>query len=139
MGMHKRRSHQTKDQPEIFYPGNPAFVNLYPAHVGLGCMSKTIIVTGASNGLGAAISRKLVSLGHTVIGVGRCEKRLAKLREGVQSDNFIPIVGDVRDGDTLERTLKQSFDGQVHGLILNAGATRPIGRIANTPIGDFEE
>jgi len=102
-------------------------------------MSKTIIVTGSSNGLGAAISRKLVNLGHTVIGVGRCEKRLAELREGVQSTNIFPIVGDVRDEDTLKRTLIQSSGGEVHGLILNAGATRPIGRVANTPIEDFQE
>lgn len=98
---------------------------------------KTIVVTGASKGIGAAISRKLIERGHRVIGVARNGPALSSLQTSFKSDNFVPIVGDVCLDDTLERTLKAA--NGVSGLILNAGATQPILSIAEADIDEFQQ
>ena len=52
------------------------------------------LVTGASSGIGEAISRELVKRGWTVIGVARSESKLAQIQNEL-SDSFIPMVCDV--------------------------------------------
>jgi len=52
------------------------------------------LVTGASSGIGEAISRELVKRGWTVIGVARSESKLTQIQNEL-SDFFIPMVCDV--------------------------------------------
>ena len=40
---------------------------------------KTIVITGASDGIGAAAAKELVSLGHHVVIVGRNPEKTAKV------------------------------------------------------------
>ncbi|MFC4717413.1 SDR family NAD(P)-dependent oxidoreductase, partial [Glutamicibacter bergerei] len=42
-------------------------------------MSKTIIITGGSDGIGAAAARTLVDHGHRVVIVGRSESKTRKI------------------------------------------------------------
>lgn len=46
-----------------------------------GLENKTILVTGASGGIGAATVRQLVAAGADVIGAGRAEAALARLAD----------------------------------------------------------
>lgn len=50
---------------------------------------KTIVITGASDGIGAAAARKLVADGHTVAIVGRSKHKTEALARELQSDSFI--------------------------------------------------
>lgn len=43
--------------------------------------SKTIVITGATRGLGRALTEKFIDLGHTVIGCGRSCSEIAALQE----------------------------------------------------------
>lgn len=52
------------------------------------------LVTGASSGIGEAISRELATRGWLVIGIARSSDKLSQLKEELQ-DAFIPIVCDV--------------------------------------------
>ncbi|MGL5948642.1 MAG: SDR family NAD(P)-dependent oxidoreductase [Aeromonas sp.] len=54
------------------------------------------LVTGASAGFGAAISRSLIAAGFHVIGTGRRRERLAALRAEL-GDHFLPLVFDLQD------------------------------------------
>lgn len=75
------------------------------------------IVTGASSGIGCAISRKLCGLGYEVFGIGRDFKE-AQLPEV----GFHPMVCDVLETDKLCTCVKQiASQYPVHILVNNAG------------------
>ncbi len=67
------------------------------------------LVTGASSGIGEAISRELVKRGWTVIGVARSEDKLACLQKELSS-SFIPMICDVSKKENIEETSKQIFE-----------------------------
>jgi 3-hydroxy acid dehydrogenase/malonic semialdehyde reductase len=56
-----------------------------------------ILVTGASSGFGAAITRRFAAEGHRIIAAGRREQRLAALRDEFGAATIHPVVVDVRD------------------------------------------
>jgi len=97
---------------------------------------KSIIVTGASKGLGAAITKSLLEKGHRVIGVARSKEGLGQFK---QFNGFTSICGDVCDGRTLEQVNISVKAHGVDGLILNAGSTWPISRIADLNIEQFKQ
>lgn len=81
-------------------------------------MKEAAIVTGASSGIGYAISRKLCSLGYEVFGFGRDFEKV----EWKAVDTIHPIVCDVLDTNRLCAQVKQiAAQHQVHVLVNNAG------------------
>ena len=95
---------------------------------------KSILVTGASKGLGAAITRKLLDRGHRVIGVGRSSEGLGQFSEFNQ---FTAVCGNVCQDSTLEAALKETSEHGLDGMILNAGDTSPISRIEHLDIAEY--
>ena len=85
------------------------------------------LVTGASRGIGAAISLELARKGLKVIGTATSDSGAAKIREALS--DFPGCDGrilDVKDGaavDVLVDTLVKEFGG-VQVLVNNAGITR---------------
>ncbi|MDE6910239.1 MAG: SDR family oxidoreductase [Lachnospiraceae bacterium] len=79
---------------------------------------KAAIVTGASSGIGCAISQKLCALGYKVFGFGRnFEKTEWSAQSGIH-----PIVCDILDTDKLCTHIKQiAAQYPVHILVNNAG------------------
>lgn len=76
------------------------------------------IVTGASSGIGYAISQKLSVLGYEVFGFGRDFEKAA----WQAADNVHPIVCDVLDTNKLCTYIKQiTAQHPVHILVNNAG------------------
>lgn len=57
--------------------------------------TKTCLVTGASSGIGAEISREMVKRGWKVIGVARRKSKLKELENELGAQAFIPFVCDV--------------------------------------------
>lgn len=75
-------------------------------------------MTGASSGIGCAISRRLTQLGYEVFGFGRDFEKV----NWEAGDAFHPIVCDVLDTDKLCACVKQIAAGhQVRVLVNNAG------------------
>lgn len=92
---------------------------------------KVAVVTGASAGIGLAITKLLCSAGVTVIGVARRESLLLQAAEdviGTRGGELIPFAGDI----TRKETPRQLHDfvrnrlGTVHILVNNAGDSRPV-------------
>lgn len=90
---------------------------------------KVAVVTGASSGIGAAISKLLATNGMKVVGIAR---RVEKIEELVKSlpkekqSNFIAMQCDVSDEDEIKSTLEnvERNVGRVQVLVNNAGTTR---------------
>jgi NAD(P)-dependent dehydrogenase (short-subunit alcohol dehydrogenase family) len=86
---------------------------------------KTIVVTGASSGMGLEIARELAERGHLVIGIGRSRERCDRART--------EITGGNRERDKLlqfilvDLSLLQSVRegaGAIHGELQNRGFER---------------
>jgi len=81
-------------------------------------LNRTILVTGASSGIGRAIARKLLQQGHTVIGVSRdCRKFTRKM------DNFSYVQLDLSQLYDLPqkiRKMQQTFP-EIDAVVLSAG------------------
>jgi 3-oxoacyl-[acyl-carrier protein] reductase len=86
----------------------------------------SVLVTGASRGLGLAIARKLAEIGYRVIAVSRKETSqltaaiLDREGHGPGSIHFVPFdLEKVEDIPALVRKLRKEF-GPVYGLVNNA-------------------
>lgn len=88
-------------------------------------MSKTIIITGASSGIGKALALHLAKSGHNVIAVGRNEAALAELSQAAP-DLIIPVVADLTRTDDLTK-IQQALSPDDKGIYLvhNAGVAVP--------------
>ena len=87
--------------------------------------AKRVLVTGAANGIGAAIVRFGVGAGHRVVAVDIDRSGLSRLREelpGIES-----AVLDVRDLAAWERVVEgaETQGGPIDVLINNAGVCLP--------------
>lgn len=79
---------------------------------------KAAIVTGASSGIGYAISKKLAALGYEVFGLGRDFGKPG----WTAGDTLHPVVCDVLDTDKLCDCVRQiAAQYSVHVLVNNAG------------------
>ena len=77
-------------------------------------MKKVIIVTGASSGIGMAISEYLGKKGHHVYGCSRSK---------VDSSHFTSVRMDVTNKDEVENILTKIFinEGRIDAVVNNAG------------------
>ena len=82
--------------------------------------NKTILITGASSGIGLAGAKRLVAEGAKVIITGRAPSRLQAAAEELGA-NAVAVLDDASDGKTLERLLPVvERIGKLDGLWLNA-------------------
>jgi 3-oxoacyl-[acyl-carrier protein] reductase len=86
---------------------------------------KTVVVTGASRGIGEEIARVLHRDGATVLGIDvpQAASELQAVMKDIDGDH---VVLDITGKDAPQRIaqhVKQKF-GKVHGIVHNAGITR---------------
>src|SRR5690606_19009009 len=83
-----------------------------------------VIVTGAGTGIGRAITRALLTGGHTVTLAGRREAALreAAALEGAEHPNALIVPCDVTDTAQVERLFAGHVDrfGRLDALVNNA-------------------
>ncbi|MBF0363714.1 MAG: SDR family oxidoreductase [Oligoflexia bacterium] len=70
---------------------------------------KVALVTGASSGIGEAISSELISIGWTVVGVARSKDKLLKI-ESESKGLFLPLVCDLSQSDDITKISHQLID-----------------------------
>lgn len=82
--------------------------------------NRTIMVTGAAQGIGKAVSDLIVSLGGRVVAVDLNTKSL------IEAHDFFPISCDVSDPAQVEATVAEALDRfeTIDGLVNNAGISR---------------
>ena len=83
---------------------------------------KTILVTGASSGIGRSTAIECSKLGAKVIVTGRNEERLRATFEELEGDGHLLVVADLSRSEDLDILVSQL--PQIQGLVSNAGFTR---------------
>lgn len=78
--------------------------------------NKTILVTGASSGIGREIAITLGKFGADLVLNGRNEDRLQSVKSIINKESTIVISGDITNSDTVQKIInsKDVFDGIVH-------------------------
>ncbi|WP_116199291.1 oxidoreductase [Amycolatopsis circi] len=85
-------------------------------------MSKTILITGVSTGLGRAIARRALAAGHHVAGTVRTEQHAADF-QALDPERARAFVLDLTDADRIEPTVRavEAELGPIDVLVANAG------------------
>jgi NAD(P)-dependent dehydrogenase (short-subunit alcohol dehydrogenase family) len=85
---------------------------------------RTVIITGASSGLGFALAEAFLERGDNVVGNARSQSRLddAASRLG-NPDRFVGVAGDIAQAATAQRLIAAAMEafGGVDILVNNAG------------------
>jgi len=102
-------------------------------------MSKIIVVTGATRGLGRALVEKFVPLGHTIIGCGRSSDHIQTLRSSFAKPHDFTAL-DVCDADAViewgRRVIAEI--GVPDLLINNAAVMNTPATLWEVPASDFD-
>jgi NAD(P)-dependent dehydrogenase (short-subunit alcohol dehydrogenase family) len=86
--------------------------------------TKTILITGASSGIGASTARALLARGHQVVVTGRDQRKLdAFLDEASAPARLEGIVADASDWDATRAAVEQTVErfGGLDAAVANAG------------------
>jgi 3-oxoacyl-[acyl-carrier protein] reductase len=88
---------------------------------------RTIVVTGAGQGIGKALTELVVGLGGNAVALDMNGETLATVLEVLPKAQVMGVVGSVTDAALAARTVGDAVArfGAVHGLVNNAGITRP--------------
>lgn len=83
---------------------------------------KTVLVTGASSGIGRAVAVECAKMGAAVVATGRNEERLRQLKELMPEAAITTVAADITDGESLSALVDAgpSWDG----VVLCAGVNR---------------
>ncbi len=102
-------------------------------------MTRTILITGATAGIGAASARRFAAGGWRVIATGRRGDRLRALSDEL-GDACLPLEFDVRDAGAVDQLARLSPPwGEIDLLLNNAGLAPPMEPLQESqaePIGD---
>ena len=93
--------------------------------------AQTVIITGASSGIGFALAEAYLARGCNVVGNARTAERLQSAAERLgRPANFLPVAGDIAKPETAHRLFTAAIKrfGAVDILINNAGvfAAKPF-------------
>jgi len=100
---------------------------------------RTVFITGAARGIGAAIATRLHAAGANVALVGLEPELLEELAASLGEERAVAFEADVTDFDALQRAVRGTVErfGGVDVGIANAGISY-IGRLATAPMQQVE-
>jgi len=103
-------------------------------------MSKLILITGVSRGLGRALAEEFIRLGHTVLGCGRSEKDIAQLRKQFFAPNDFTVV-DVADDSQVAAWAKRVLESHAAPdlLLNNAALINRNAKLWEVPAREFSD
>ena len=89
-------------------------------------LGKTVVITGATGGLGRELSRYVVMLGANLVTVDRNEARSIALEKELTAEfhdaKIIRILADMDDFDSVKLACEQLKHMPIDYLVLNAAA-----------------
>ncbi len=100
-------------------------------------MNKTVLITGATRGIGRELVKQLTALGFPVFGTGRDEVLLASLKT---ETGCLGAVADLSDPEQVVEIYRQAVDalGRVDILVNNAGLNNRKAPVPEIELDDWE-
>lgn len=102
--------------------------------------NQTVLITGASSGIGEACARVFAQAGAKLILVARRQERLEELAKELGNSSY-PLVLDVRSRTSVQSALSNLPEpvSAIDILINNAGLSRGLNKLQDGEIQDWEE
>lgn len=99
---------------------------------------KTVIVTGASMGIGEACARRFAEEGANVVLVARTRDKLDRIAAELEPERTLVCVADVVERTQVDRMIMETVTrfGGIDVLVSNAGIFRS-GSLASTTVEDW--
>ncbi|CAG8807419.1 325_t:CDS:2 [Gigaspora margarita] len=109
-------------------------------------MSKVVIVTGASRGIGRATTLQLLQhFNSNVIAVARSNQDLCDLKNHAENvlgmkGRLETVTGDITEEHIIEEVVKKCLEqwGRIDGIIANAGVLDPMGNFADINLQEWK-
>ncbi|MEG3897484.1 MULTISPECIES: SDR family oxidoreductase [unclassified Microcoleus] len=103
-------------------------------------MTKLIVITGVSRGLGLAMTEKFIELGHTVVGCARSSEAVEKLQEKYSAPHHFTCL-DVANDDRVKAWATEMLANYSPPdlLINNAGVTNHLAPLWNVSNEEFSQ
>lgn len=106
-------------------------------------MDKTVLITGATSGIGRATAEAFAKAGYNLALCGRREEKLAEIKEGLHLQNVdvYTFALDVTNRVMVEEKIAEMFTHVDHidVLVNNAGLARGLDKYQESSIDDVEE
>jgi len=98
---------------------------------------RTIVITGASSGIGRASALRLLDAGWSVTLIARRQAELERIAPG--NSRALAIACDVTDADAVEAAFAATREhfGRIDALFNNAGVFAPAAPIDEVPLDDW--
>jgi NADP-dependent 3-hydroxy acid dehydrogenase YdfG len=95
----------------------------------------TLLITGASTGIGAATAKQAVEAGWNVVLNARSEDKLRALADDLGSEHTHVVRGDVSEWDDQQRLVSETLDrfGELNAAFANAGFGAKRGFLEEKP------
>jgi len=102
--------------------------------------NQVAVITGASEGIGAAIARRFAGEGARVVLAARSEEKLKALAEELGSERALAVPTDVTDAEQVKRLMARTREhfGGLDILVNNAGVGL-YASVAEMAWADFEQ
>ena len=103
-------------------------------------MSKIVLITGATSGIGKATSIKLAQAGHKIIACGRRQDRLMELVKQFDETTILPLCFNIsKQADVLQaiNSIPEQFK-PIDVLINNAGNAHGLDFVDEASVDDWE-
>lgn len=91
--------------------------------------NKLFLVTGASSGMGAHISKTLISLGAKVLGIGRSQEKLQQIQNScINPQSFIVLPKDISQNEGLDKWVLELAKqyGSIDGAVLSIESAKHL-------------
>lgn len=96
---------------------------------------KTVLVTGASSGIGKSVCKLLAKQGACVILIGRHELRLMEVYQSLDGEGHQFFISDISDFQEIDRITKSIIDKgiRISGFVHSAGIEKTLPFKSSTP------
>lgn len=103
-------------------------------------MSKTILITGATAGIGAATAERFAQAGHRLILTGRRAERLTELASRLETET-LTLAFDVRNKAQVKEAIASIPDNwkSIDILVNNAGLAAGMDPVQSGSVDDWEQ
>jgi NAD(P)-dependent dehydrogenase (short-subunit alcohol dehydrogenase family) len=96
---------------------------------------KTIVITGASRGIGEAIARQCIESGAKVVLASRKQADLDRVASSLPADRAIAVACHTGKADDVDAMFARAVDkfGRIDGVVNNAATNPYFGPLIDTP------
>ncbi len=101
--------------------------------------NRTVVVTGAASGIGAATARKIIEEGGNVVVADLQDERGQALADEL-GERATFVHADVTREEDIAGAVQKAVEhfGGLHGMVNNAGIVGAIGSIMDTPVEEYD-